>query len=149
MSLDFYEHSRANLALLKRRFPDQFDVANIGQEWPDGWHDLVVDVCVELNAAHLHPRWVQIKEKLGGLRMYFEGAPLRIDLHGRGGPLELTRPSVDARVASIAAVTARAEHLSHQRCMKCGKPGSTNAHANWLVTLCAADSQRYKRARTR
>jgi len=73
----------------------------------DGWYRLIerLCACVQSLADHRHlpqPRAVEVKEKLGGLRFYWDGIS-------------------DERVA---AMTQYAETLSLHVCEVCGAPGA-------------------------
>jgi hypothetical protein len=56
---------------------------------------------------------VQIKEKFGGLRIYYDGRSDYID-----------------------GLISMAECYSYKTCEACGKPGAKTNHGGWMATLC-------------
>lgn len=86
----------------------------------DGWFDLIWNLSEaiqrELNKGDLRLREdfrvVQVKEKFGGLRFYYEG----------GNKV-------------ISKFIQEAEGESYKLCESCGKPGEIQKTA-WIVTLC-------------
>lgn len=64
---------------MRSLYPGQFAGPIISLDWPGGWHGIVSRVCQQVAMAHPGVRWVQIKQKLGGLRMYYRDEPLRSD----------------------------------------------------------------------
>lgn len=62
-------------------------------------------------------KFLQLKEKFGGLRIYWECDPF------------------DDRAEIVGAVSM-AESMSYRICEKCGFPGDTKEIGNWMKTLC-------------
>lgn len=104
-----------------------------GIECGDGWYDIIRSVCWEIkqHENHVHnmiklkqkedPDYIlpydsvkfdQIKEKFGGLRIYFTGG--------------------DDRVRGIVGL---AEDISYKICENCGNRGEPNK-SGWIQTLC-------------
>jgi hypothetical protein len=80
-----------------------------------GWVDLVDSCLADLSRLGIQMKdVVQIKEKLGGLRLYID--------HGS-----------DAVFDRIAV----AEGQAAKTCEQCGLPGKLFAHDGWLYTACA------------
>lgn len=95
-------------------FSGQYGGIAVGQ----GWFDILNSAC-QLMQSHLDwkpdvPQVVamQVKEKFGGLRFYYEGG--------------------DDYCAGVAAM---AEHMSGKTCEECGAPGTTGGNG-WISTLC-------------
>lgn len=64
-------------------------------------------------------KFVQIKEKFGGLRAYYNGGVL----NGKA-------------VQRIYEIVNKAESKSFEVCEECGKPGKPSDPARWIQTLC-------------
>jgi hypothetical protein len=95
-----------------------------GVECGDGWYEIISNLCYEINQhennlknqkklSEYYPvRFDQIKEKFGGLRVYYSGGDDFV--HG---------------VASMA------EAISYKTCELCGDKGKPNKEG-WISTLC-------------
>lgn len=93
-----------------------------------GWRRIVVEMLEAMDGVMAeviakHPgarveRW-STKEKLGGLRVFFEL---------RGAP-----PNV---CPALRVPVDRAEEVSTRTCEQCGAPGRTRDVDGWLTTLC-------------
>jgi len=136
-----YARLHANVAALKAAYPHQFTGPSISIDWPDGWHHLVEEACAVLDRLNPDSRWVQIKEKYGGLRLYHAGGPLRLDLHTPttvhcslvapdGGPVQPTE---------LLELIFSVEQTSLQTCCLCGGkhgPGRDITVGGWIITAC-------------
>ncbi|MGQ0619852.1 MAG: hypothetical protein ACT4QA_08050 [Panacagrimonas sp.] len=109
-------------AALKARFPRQFACQHIGQDWPDGWHHLVTEVCEVVDRSGLDIRWSQLKEKFGGLKMYRTGHELN------------PSPALE----QIQTLINQAEEKSLRTCCKCARVGDSTQVGGWWLTLCAS-----------
>lgn len=104
---------------------------SMGIECGDGWHDLIRSVCWEISQREknivarlkyegkdergfIPVKFDQIKEKFGGLRIYYSGG----DDYVRG------------------AINL-AEEMSFKLCESCGNKGQPNTNG-WIMTLCDA-----------
>lgn len=104
-----------------------------GIECNDGWYDLIRSVCWEIKqhednissqtkwkqeenpsyeSDYISVRFEQIKEKFGGLRIYFSGG--------------------DDRVKGMVGL---AEEMSYKLCEVCGNKGKPNK-GGWISTRC-------------
>jgi len=113
---------------LYEKYPDLFANKNktpmqscmaFGIECNLGWHDIISSVCYRIKQYEKNKKsdyypvtFDQIKEKWGGLRIYYIGG----DDYIRG-------------------VVDMAEEMSYKICERCGCPGSPNKHG-WITTLC-------------
>lgn len=87
-----------------------------------GWRDLLTDCLQQMHAADPTFKIYQIKEKFGGLRLYW---------------------STDATPdTDLEDFVKEAELESYQTCEECGAPGSPGG-TSWIKTLC----EEHKRAR--
>ena len=90
----------------------------ITPECDEGWHEIISNVCAIVenrikNRKISDFKFVQIKEKFGGLRMYFEGG--------------------DDYISGAVSV---AERVSFRTCEITGNLGALCKKGGWLKTLC-------------
>ena len=116
-SVEFIKMTEKSWDELYEKYPDLF--ANIGIEVNFGWHDIISSVCYRIKQHEKNKKsdyypvtFDQIKEKWGGLRIYYIGG----DDYIRG-------------------VVDMAEEMSYKICERCGCPGSPNKQG-WVMTLC-------------
>lgn len=114
-------------------FPDLFADRNksprescmsFGIECGNGWYDLIRSVCYRIkqheenkkyrkeSASDISVVFNQVKEKFGGLRIYYRGGDDYVD-----------------------GVVDMAEEMSYKICERCGNRGTPN-QGGWIVTLC-------------
>ena len=115
--MEFIKMTEKSWDELYEKYPDLF--ANIGIEVNFGWHDIISSVCYRIKQHEKNKKsdyypvtFDQIKEKWGGLRIYYIGG----DDYIRG-------------------VVDMAEEMSYKICERCGCPGSPNKQG-WVMTLC-------------
>lgn len=102
-------------------------------EMSPGWFSLVGD-CLDAVAKTLTDEkfknykvtFVQIKEKFGGLRMYFDLYSLQEDEDVPDFVYEAVREHV-----------THAEESARNTCEVCGQPGSLSNCGGWIQTLCS------------
>ena len=102
---------------LKKNFPEMYHpnkYFGVG----DGWYSIlwnlsqeVMDLCRE--RGEVPPKVVQVKEKFGALRIYFEYF-----------------------VGDMEEIVSKYERESVSICERCGKPGSREGSTGWIKTLC-------------
>jgi hypothetical protein len=83
-----------------------------------GWHKLLEQAHVEIQAVNPEYEVLQVKEKFGGLRLY----------------LMASREGQD--------IAHKYEQKSYEVCEFCGKPGSLDQSHFWLNTLCDEHKER-------
>lgn len=116
-----------------RLYPPHIDIGK-------GWYPILIELDAELTAIDPDLRYVQIKERYGGLRTY------------------TTRPSTENWNA-VRRAKRRAQDAALKTCEQCGRTGTMHSRLGWYRTLCpscAAESeyvrvpdQRMERAVTR
>ena len=90
-----------------------------------GWHSILITLDAELTTIDPTLRYVQIKEKFGGLRVY------------------TTRPSEESWSA-VRRAKRRAQDEALRTCEQCGRAGTMHSRCGWYRTLCgscAAESE--------
>ena len=96
-------------------FPEFFkDIHPLNFSVPDGWTDIVYELCAKIKKIAPDTKVGQIKEKFGGLRFYLN-----------------TSSSNKVRV-----LIDDAENKSFKTCEICGEPGKIDSVKGWLLTLC-------------
>jgi N6-adenosine-specific RNA methylase IME4 len=101
--------------------PETESLMGFGCECGDGWYTLLDQLCgcianhVKQNWKHEEPyRFMQIKEKFGGLRVYDCGHD-----------------------DTIFGMICLAESMSYTICEECGQQGDLCTTGHWLRTLCS------------
>jgi hypothetical protein len=138
---NMYAGERDNVAALKAAYPHQFTGPYYSFSWPDGWHHLVEEACAVLDRLNPDSRWVQIKEKYGGLRLYHAGGPLRLDLHTRAGfhSFSVKREDGPTQPPDLLDLIHSLEETSLETCCLCGGkegPGREITVGGWIITAC-------------
>ena len=92
----------------------------VWRECGKGWDTLIDAAVIELAAVGVKScHWLQIKEKFGGLRLYFSTKHLPDD------------------VATVAhKISDGYERQAAVTCERCGKPGAIVSVTGYLSTLC-------------
>jgi hypothetical protein len=140
-----------NLKHLKARHPYMFAGENIGLSFHRGWFPVFAQLCEDI-AALLGPdkrgfHWVQLKEKFGSARYYWEmdqhEPNLRLDLIGPNGVTSLrlsdlqepgtAQPSLARRIDELVRA---AEDATRSMCIVCGQPATLNHDQAWILALC-------------
>lgn len=100
---------------------EQAMAQGIRNDLPTGWKHLVRCLLSNLNLAieDNQIQVLQIKEKFGGLRFYYQ--------------LNSVTPGQVARVHAMVSAT---ESASHKTCMICGSEGVGVSIGGWRDTLC-------------
>jgi len=153
---------------LRSRYPYMFErVIRYGLSIEPGWLSIIEGVCQQIDstldaaqARKANFSWIQIKEKLGGLRMYWSRA-YRIP-EPRDSSINFERlvslefdervsdTDIDAVVAAITGACLIPEDATRQirqiievaceeaarTCQFCGAPGRHLTSDGWMVTAC-------------
>lgn len=110
-------------------FPDMFEwyhndypaeprpPISMGIQCGEGWIPIIKDLCEDLDEMEAEFKFVQIKEKFGGLRAYTEGVS-----------------GDDAQEA--LELIHEAEENSYNVCEKCGDEGEISRNGGWIRTRC-------------
>lgn len=146
------EHSE-RIGRLVSRFPRIFKGAEpqLGITIDAGWDDIFGRLCTRIDellsdgdAARF--RFTQVKEKLGGLRVYYavgDSADVFLDLMSPDGLLTARTPpvapgfpraAVDAHIREAAAEAAKT-------CESCGQPGILRRGLGYMLHVTAARMQ--------
>ena len=106
---DPLDHIRSRFS---RLYPPHIDVGR-------GWYPILITLDAELTTIDPTLRYVQIKEKFGGLRVY------------------TTRPSADAW-NRVRRAKRRAQDKALKTCESCGRAGTMHSRMGWYRTLCGS-----------
>lgn len=141
-------------AQLMWRYPAQFeDLPYYMISIDPGWFEPIEEACRRIDALLTTKeralfRWRQIKEKFGGLRMYWNEGGFYMDFIGPDSlthiVVEPERPRLSEQTRErIAGVVAEAAKQASMRCQTCGEPGTLRQRrSGWLVTACARHVER-------
>jgi hypothetical protein len=106
------------------KYPKIFAQKDLGIDTGDGWYNILDTLCGQIqnhlkhnlrkdqDPAGLNVEAVQVKQKFGGLRFYYNGGD-----------------------EFIQGLTSMAEAISNRTCEECGSPGTQN-NAGWVRTRC-------------
>lgn len=90
-----------------------------GCEHDEGWFDLLKETCEKLKDYPVE--FEQIKEKLGGLRIYYR----------------ITEDISEEVYKTIDNITTESEDKSFKICEVCGKEGQLSSCRGWYKVLCS------------
>lgn len=124
------------------QYPGLFAGHNVGLSVGPGWW-VALDACFkEIDGLVAKVpgavfKAVQIKEKFGGLRFYFNITREGVDADGGDddGILEVDGDISELRRQCYEAIE-RAEIAVSKACEECGEPGSRRHDLDWIATLC-------------
>lgn len=102
---------------LKNKYAHLFSNRFWGFECGEGWYPLLEDMLSKMDKLEDKPNIVQIKEKFGGLRVYY-------DCDGECSPIE--------------QLVNEAEKIADNTCESCGASPAKNrpSKTGWLRTIC-------------
>lgn len=113
---------------LKARFAYQFSGPMISMSLTRGWFTIFEQLCKDIDYALGNDKrafhWVQIKEKFGSARVYFQMAAGISDKE----PELMTK---------LLELKNEAEGASSKVCAACGQPGTIERDTGWMLALCA------------
>jgi len=93
-----------------RHKPVTESLMSYGCECLDGWYEIIRGFCEIAKDSGVEI--TQIKEKFGGLRLYYHGGDDCVD-----------------------GACRMAEEMSYRTCESCGRPGRPN-ESGWIMTRC-------------
>lgn len=123
---------------LRARYPYMFAGENIGFSFSRGWFALFSKLCHDIDQLLGENkrgfRWVQLKEKLGSARFYWE-------MEGYGQRLfHEVRPE-NSLVSQIAALVRETTAETRSSCIVCGQPGWLDQSQPHVLVLCEHHKQ--------
>ena len=102
-----------------------YDKAKAYLECPDGWQHIAKQVEAVLLAEGMDVR--QMKEKFGGLRVYYN-LPFEWE--------ELTEEGWNDKVNQIETLINIADYVCQRTCMTCGEAGTQEVYRGWVSVFC-------------
>jgi hypothetical protein len=100
-----------NVSAVILEFPEFFEKAEVSIN--NGWSELLMQLCKDIQTARLHVEFVQVKEKFGRLRIHTNSSDKKL--------YELTK---------------KYEEISATVCEFTGQPGSLRKVGSWFKTTC-------------
>ena len=144
---------------LETRFPYMFQGKHLGIGICKGWFPIFSKLCQEIDILLGEDKqgfhWVQVKEKFGSARFYWDldgtETPLRIDILTPNGPLLFaTKPTGGDQtpdntqlVEQISELAITAESATARVCAACGEPGTRHSQ-EYFLTLCSPHAAQYE-----
>lgn len=149
MTEEYFKKEFAYMFQVDKREP----ISLFGFETSDGWNNLLFNLfcIVSIIDKDKCVRVVQVKEKFGGLRFYFEwvGQPRKKTLHDRYVDLANKLPQrirkllgypyrkMDKTYSQIYDIVSLFESVSYRVCEQCGEPATKrNRSKGWISTFC-------------
>lgn len=148
-----------------RAYPFMFAGKTLELAMYPGWHAPFAQLCRDIDAALGEDKqgfhWVQLKEKFGQPRWYWEmqgedgpQGDLWLDLQtgepaqpGELAPRMTFRKLVPGELqARIRALVDAATDACAQRCMDCGEPGTGHLSRGWMMVLCGEHAEQRRQA---
>jgi hypothetical protein len=112
---------------LMARYPYQFAGEQISMSFSRGWFSLFAQLCADIDQALGDDKrgfhWVQVKEKFGQARVYFQ----------LGAGVAEREPDLAEK---LMALKVKAEVDSSKVCALCGRPGTIDLKPGWMLALC-------------
>lgn len=138
---------------LKACFPYMFEGRNIGLSFYKGWFPLFEQLCEDIDRLLAEDKrgfhWIQLKEKFGSARFYFElegRSDVHADLIGDRGVTTLLIPGQDSQGGSgepkaslrqqVHELVQAATRLTRERCIVCGEPATLDQSSHHVLMLC-------------
>jgi hypothetical protein len=107
------------------KYPKIFAQKDLGIDTGDGWYDILDTLCGQIqnhlkhnlrkdqDPTGVNVEAVQVKQKFGGLRFYYNGGD-----------------------EFIQGLTSMAEAISNRTCEECGSPATTGTLSHYTKTQC-------------
>ena len=105
-------------------------INNVPIECDSGWYPLILELNKRLNQINPTHRILQIKEKFGSLRYYFELPQVRSNAPASERKLR------EQQYADMQELVKQYEYFSSITCECCGDRGEFRAKNYWYKTLC-------------
>lgn len=143
---------------LQAAYPYQFAGPNIGLAVNRGWFGLFAQLCADIDAVlgeNKHGfHWVQVKQKFGAARWYWElnqsdveaseSEPITIEKmpDRANGVLSLqivghsSDPAREKLLQRIRTLVTDAEDRTNETCIACGEPGKLDATTTYVLVVC-------------
>jgi hypothetical protein len=138
--------SPSNPKQLKARFPYMFDGENIGFSFARGWFPLFCKLCEDIDTLLGEYKrgfhWVQVKEKFGYARFYWEMPDypkrLRISVVTETGVAEYGPSHAEGSLAEqIEALVREATAATRTRCIVCGEAATLDqSDSSYVLVVC-------------
>jgi len=140
----------ATLKEIQDRFSYQFAGRNIGFSIANGWLPEFETLCTQIDQLlgddKMGFHWVQLKEKFGSARYYWEmdeyQPGIRIDFMSTKGvismssPPEISMDSIKVLAEKIDKMINMATAKTQDHCICCGAPGKLDRHGGYHLILC-------------
>ena len=135
---------------IKQIYRYQFSGKNIGLSIANGWLPEFAELCKNIDALLGENKrcfhWVQLKEKFGSGRYYFnikgKKDSVRVDLISTKKVISFeTNPPAakgqpQALFDQLSELISAAEARTQNHCIVCGAPGKINQHGGYVLVLC-------------
>lgn len=130
---------------LKARFPYMFAGENIGFSFYRGWFPLFAKLCEDIDALLGDDKrgfhWVQLKEKFGSVRFYWQmtghAQQLQVTVFSESGVAELSKHHRDSTLGGqIEALVREATVATRSRCIVCGEAATLDQSDSYVLVLC-------------
>lgn len=145
-------------AELKAKYLYMFPDESLGFSIAHGWIDLFAQLCADIEALlgeeKLRFHWIQVKEKFGSARFYWQFGKyeplLTIDIFGEDEIVSIRVPSVRRRkhakddelhMKRIDELVKSATRKTREMCVVCGEPGKLDSSGGYLLVLCPEHAQ--------
>jgi hypothetical protein len=141
-------------AALKARFAYMFpEESSLGISFARGWLPLFERLCAEIDSVLGEERrrfhWVQVKEKYGSARFYWQlgryDRPIAVDIIGPEATVSVKLPksrrrrpveSDETLMERIGEIVRAAEDETRNICIACGELGQVDDTGGYLLVLC-------------
>lgn len=144
---------------LQNRYPFMFTGQHLGIGICKGWFPIFARLCQDIDillGEHKQGfQWVQVKEKFGSARFYWDidsvDSALRVDILAPRGNLSFALGSNGSDrsqncsdlVGNISKLELAAEAATAGACAACGKPGARHSDKYFLI-LCQTHAAQYE-----
>jgi hypothetical protein len=143
------EQYEKRVVTLLSRYPYLFAGEHLAYDIVPGWLGIVEGLCARIRktftaAERRAARFLRVREKFGGLRIYVQPIPLPADGIGRRGrraPGARRKKDYSCVYAEVAPLIEDAEAESRRTCIFCDAPGRLRRDRQWRLALCDKHEQ--------